>query len=107
MPPVCDSWKPRFEAKNRRGLSESTQPTFTIQISLRCRRSLRAHARVPRAALKHRQWCACIRPDARASSLRLMAGDIWFFSVNKAYDQATGVGVPDGANLLPALRALD
>jgi hypothetical protein len=33
--------------------------------------------------------------------------DIWFFSANKAYDQATGVGVPDVANLLPALRALD
>jgi hypothetical protein len=107
MPPGCDSWKSRFEAKNHRGPSESTQPTFTIHISLSCRRSLRAHARVPRAALKHRQWCACIRPDARASSLRLLAGDIWFFSANKAYDQATGVGAPDVANLLVALRALD
>ena len=37
----------------------------------------------------------------------ITAGDIWFFSANKAYDQATGVGVPDVANLLAALRALE
>jgi kumamolisin len=37
----------------------------------------------------------------------ITADDIWFFSANKAYDQATGVGVTDVANLLVALRALD
>lgn len=34
-------------------------------------------------------------------------GDNWFFNANKAYDQATGVGVPDVANLLNALKQLD
>jgi kumamolisin len=34
-------------------------------------------------------------------------GDNWFFSANKAYDQATGVGVPDVANLLEALKSLE
>ena len=34
-------------------------------------------------------------------------GDNWFFSANKAYDQASGVGVPDVANLLEALKALE
>jgi hypothetical protein len=37
----------------------------------------------------------------------ITTGDIWFFNPNKAYDQATGVGVADVANLLVALRALD
>jgi kumamolisin len=34
-------------------------------------------------------------------------GDNWFFNANKAYDQATGVGVPDVANLLDALKNLE
>jgi kumamolisin len=34
-------------------------------------------------------------------------GDNWFFNSNKAYDQTTGVGVPDVANLLDALKNLD
>ena len=34
-------------------------------------------------------------------------GDNWFFSANRAYDLATGVGMPDVANLLAALRALE
>jgi kumamolisin len=34
-------------------------------------------------------------------------GDNWFFNANKAYDQATGVGVPDVANLLQALQSLE
>lgn len=34
-------------------------------------------------------------------------GDNWFFNANQAYDLATGVGVPDVANLLAALRALE
>ncbi|HXP67213.1 MAG TPA: S53 family peptidase [Steroidobacteraceae bacterium] len=34
-------------------------------------------------------------------------GDNWFFDANKAYDQATGVGVPDVANLLEALKNLE
>jgi kumamolisin len=34
-------------------------------------------------------------------------GDNWFFNSNKAYDQATGVGVPDVANLLEALKNLE
>jgi kumamolisin len=34
-------------------------------------------------------------------------GDNWFFNANKAYDQATGVGVPDVANLLEALKHLE
>ena len=34
-------------------------------------------------------------------------GDNWFFNANKAYDQATGVGVPDVANLLEALKNLE
>lgn len=37
----------------------------------------------------------------------IVQGDIWFYEANKAYDQATGVGVPDVANLLEALKALD
>jgi hypothetical protein len=37
----------------------------------------------------------------------ITTGDIWFFNPDKAYDQATGVGVADVANLLVALRALD
>jgi hypothetical protein len=37
----------------------------------------------------------------------ITTGDIWFFNAKKAYDQATGVGVPDVANLPAALRALD
>lgn len=31
----------------------------------------------------------------------------WFFNASKAYDQTTGVGVPDVANLLEALKNLD
>jgi kumamolisin len=34
-------------------------------------------------------------------------GDNWFFNANKMYDQATGVGVPDVANLLDALKNLE
>ena len=34
-------------------------------------------------------------------------GDNWFWSANKAYDQVTGIGVPDVANLLKALEDLD
>jgi hypothetical protein len=34
-------------------------------------------------------------------------GDNWFFNSNRAYDQATGVGVPDVANLLEALKKLE
>jgi len=37
----------------------------------------------------------------------ITTGDIWFFNAKKAYDQATGVGVPDVANLLVALRTPD
>jgi hypothetical protein len=34
-------------------------------------------------------------------------GDNWFFDANKAYDQTTGVGGPDVANLLEALKKLE
>lgn len=34
-------------------------------------------------------------------------GDDWFFNASKGYDQATGVGVPDVAHLLEALRDAD
>ena len=34
-------------------------------------------------------------------------GDNWFWNANKAYDQVTGIGVPDVANLLKALQNLD
>jgi subtilase family serine protease len=34
-------------------------------------------------------------------------GDNWFFNANEGYDQATGVGVPEVANLLEALRNAD
>jgi kumamolisin len=34
-------------------------------------------------------------------------GDNWVFDANKAYDNATGVGVPDVANLLEALKNLE
>jgi kumamolisin len=34
-------------------------------------------------------------------------GDNWFWNANQAYDQVTGIGVPDVANLLKALDDLD
>jgi kumamolisin len=34
-------------------------------------------------------------------------GDNWVFDAGKGYDQATGVGVPDVAHLLEALKELD
>ncbi len=37
----------------------------------------------------------------------ITAGDNWFWDANAAYDQVTGIGVPDVANLLKALEDLD
>jgi kumamolisin len=34
----------------------------------------------------------------------IKAGDIWYYNAHAGYDQATGLGVPDVANLLQALR---
>jgi kumamolisin len=44
---------------------------------------------------------------AKAPLRDITQGDNWFFNANKAYDQATGVGVPDVANLLDALKSLE
>jgi kumamolisin len=44
----------------------------------------------------------------RQAPLRdITTGDNWFWHAHPGYDQATGVGVPDVANLLEALRGLE
>jgi kumamolisin len=45
--------------------------------------------------------------QGRNAPLRdIVAGDNWYFYAHKGYDQTTGAGVPDVANLLEALRQL-
>lgn len=43
--------------------------------------------------------------QGRNAPLRdIVDGDNWYFYAHKGYDQTTGAGVPDVANLLEALR---
>jgi len=43
--------------------------------------------------------------QGREAPLRdITAGDNWHYNAHRGYDQATGLGVPDVANLLKALR---
>ncbi|MGO9803311.1 MAG: protease pro-enzyme activation domain-containing protein [Steroidobacteraceae bacterium] len=51
-----------------------------------------------------RQGNAYNEPNAPLRDIR--EGDNWYFYAHKGYDQTTGVGVPDVANLLEALRNL-
>lgn len=46
--------------------------------------------------------------DGNNAPLRdITHGDNWYFNTSKGYDEATGVGVPDVANLLEALKGLE